>query len=173
MCALHINRSLYLSITITFFLLWLYGRLGRAAEQEWTERNATDWHTPCRKFLAMPLIHYVLLKMWCKCWMLKLTAEIHARDIISGNIQDSDFTLSLTTVQTLFSSSFVRDVMSFFMSWSKIIYVQTDWQISPTHLKCVVTVYDKAKFKNQQCKYIWYHQYNITNETVFHFNRNM
>jgi len=27
----------------------------RAAEREWTERNATDWRTPCRKFLATPL----------------------------------------------------------------------------------------------------------------------
>ena len=34
----------------------LYGRLGRAAEREWTERNATDWRTPCRKFLATPLL---------------------------------------------------------------------------------------------------------------------
>ena len=36
-------------------VFWLYGRLGRAAEREWTERNATDWRTPCRKFLATPL----------------------------------------------------------------------------------------------------------------------
>jgi len=28
-------------------VFWLYGRLGRAAEREWTERNATDWRTPC------------------------------------------------------------------------------------------------------------------------------
>ena len=27
----------------------------RAAEREWTERNATDWRTPCRKFLATSL----------------------------------------------------------------------------------------------------------------------
>ena len=36
-------------------VFWLYGRLGRAAEREWAERNATDWRTPCRKFLATPL----------------------------------------------------------------------------------------------------------------------
>ena len=36
-------------------VFWLYGRLGRAAEREWTERNATDWRTRCRKFLATPL----------------------------------------------------------------------------------------------------------------------
>jgi len=34
---------------------WLYGRLGRAAERECTERNATDRRTPCRNFLATPL----------------------------------------------------------------------------------------------------------------------
>jgi len=34
---------------------WLYGRLGRAAEREWAERNATDRRTPCRNFLATPL----------------------------------------------------------------------------------------------------------------------
>ena len=27
----------------------------RAAEREWTERNATDCRTPCRKYLATPL----------------------------------------------------------------------------------------------------------------------
>ena len=36
-------------------VFWLYGRLGRAAEREWTERNDTDWRKPCRKFLATPL----------------------------------------------------------------------------------------------------------------------
>ena len=38
-------------------VFWLYGRLGRAAEREWTETNArpTDWRTPCRKCLATPL----------------------------------------------------------------------------------------------------------------------
>ena len=36
---------------------WLYGQsLGRAAKREWTERNATDLRTPCRKFLATPLV---------------------------------------------------------------------------------------------------------------------
>jgi len=32
----------------------LYGRLGRAAERERAERNATDRRSPCRKFLATP-----------------------------------------------------------------------------------------------------------------------
>ena len=36
-------------------VFWLYGGLGRAAERKSTERNATDWRTPCRKFLATPL----------------------------------------------------------------------------------------------------------------------
>ena len=46
---------------ITYFLVcdlmcvfWLRGRLGRAAEREWTERNVTDWRTPW-KFPATPL----------------------------------------------------------------------------------------------------------------------
>ena len=29
-------------------VFWLYGRLGGAAEREWTERNATDWRTPSK-----------------------------------------------------------------------------------------------------------------------------
>jgi len=39
-------------------VFWLYGRLGRAAEREWTERNATGWRAPCRKFLATPLVRH-------------------------------------------------------------------------------------------------------------------
>ena len=37
-------------------VFWSYGRLGRAAERERTESNATDWRTACRKFLATPLV---------------------------------------------------------------------------------------------------------------------
>ena len=55
-------------------VFWLYGRLGRAAEQEWTERNATDWRTPCRKFLATPLeccmcVGRAVSSVLWRCWL--------------------------------------------------------------------------------------------------------
>ena len=56
-------------------VFWLYGRLGRAAEREWTERNATDWRTPCRKFLVTPLVK-----------ALKETCHVYATTIYTGLI---------------------------------------------------------------------------------------
>ena len=44
----------------------LYGRHGRAAEREWTERNATDWLTR-RKFLATPL-RKTFSRYFCRPW---------------------------------------------------------------------------------------------------------
>jgi len=55
-------------------VFWLYGRHGRAAEREWTETNATDWRTPCRKFLATSLSHGpdTQLLFWNKMFLISL-----------------------------------------------------------------------------------------------------
>ena len=55
-CLSFIVRSIIQAVWYAMTFFWLYGWLGRAAEREWTERNATDWRTPCRKFLATPLV---------------------------------------------------------------------------------------------------------------------
>jgi len=51
-------------------VFWSYGRLGRAAEREWTERNATDWRTPVENFWLRHWLQPALSSAGTDRWVL-------------------------------------------------------------------------------------------------------
>jgi len=46
-------------------VFWPYGRLGRAAEREWTKRNVTDWRPPVENFWLRHCFHLKRTSVVC------------------------------------------------------------------------------------------------------------
>jgi len=83
-------------------VFWPYSRLGRAAEREWTERNATDWRNRCRKFLTMPLCESTFFISALFNGVPIITEPLHARDASIDRTRDGrHITPWITQVQAV------------------------------------------------------------------------